>query len=215
MPGSRTHRAAAGSATGFIDPVSAFDLPPGCVIAGIDEVGRGALAGPVTAAAVILRPEVSIPGLADSKTLTARRRERVAADIRASALSVTVAHVAPSDIDALGIVEATRRAMSDALAQLSVRPDIVLVDGLPVELPAQTRAVVRGDSLLAAVAAASIVAKVERDRLMTELDETFPGYAFAVHKGYGTAQHLEALHRLGPCTAHRMSFAPCSQVRLF
>ncbi|MCL4079577.1 ribonuclease HII [Coriobacteriia bacterium Es71-Z0120] len=201
--------------TGFLDPFAQFGVRPDRLIAGIDEVGRGALAGPVTAAAVILPRDVEIQGLADSKTLTPSRRTTVAAAVQQVAIAVSVAHVEPAVIDAVGIAEATRRAMLGALAGLSVDPHLALIDGLPVELGIEAYALVKGDSLLASVAAASVVAKVARDSLMAELDQAHPGYGFAVHKGYGTAEHLAALERLGPSPVHRMSFAPCSQRRLF
>jgi ribonuclease HII len=201
--------------TGFLDPFAQFGVRPDRLIAGIDEVGRGALAGPVTAAAVILPRDVEIQGLADSKTLTPSKRMTVAAAVQQVAIAVSVAHVEPAVIDAVGIAEATRRAMLGALAGLSVDPHLALIDGLPVELGIEAYALVKGDSLLASVAAASVVAKVARDGLMAELDQAHPGYGFAVHKGYGTAEHLAALERLGPSPVHRMSFAPCSQRRLF
>ncbi|MBC7266363.1 MAG: ribonuclease HII [Coriobacteriia bacterium] len=199
----------------FLDPCEEFQIDRACLIAGIDEVGRGALAGPVTAAAVVLPHGVEIPGLADSKTIPPKRREQVAAAIRTVAVAISIAHVEPATIDSLGIAEATRQAMLRALAGLRPAPDIALVDGLPVDLSIESRALVKGDSLVAVIAAASVVAKVERDRLMANLDEAHPGYGFAVHKGYGTPEHLDALERLGPCVAHRLSFAPCSQRRLF
>ncbi len=215
MPRAERPRCPRDPTAGFIDPYETFGLDPGCLVAGVDEVGRGALAGPVTAAAVLLDAGADIPGLADSKTLTPRQRARVDSVIRASAAAVAVAHVPPGVIDALGIAEATRRAMLEAVAALAVRPHAVVVDGLPVDLGVESHAVVRGDSLVAAVAAASIVAKVARDGLMAELDHEFPGYGFATHKGYGTPDHLAAIERLGPCEIHRRSFAPCSQRRLF
>jgi len=215
MPRAQRPTCSRRQAAGFMDPYEAFGLDPACLLAGVDEVGRGALAGPVTAAAVLLQRGADIPGLADSKTMTPRQRARVDAAIRESAAAVAVAHVPPDVIDALGIAEATRRAMLEALAALTVRPHAVVVDGLPVDLGVESHAVVRGDSLIAAVAAASVVAKVSRDALMARLDLEFPGYGFAAHKGYGTPDHLAAIERLGPCEVHRRSFAPCSQSRLF
>lgn len=182
-------------------------------IAGVDEAGRGPLAGPVVAAAVMLDPERPIPGLADSKRLPASRREQLAACVRAQALAVGVAVVEADEIDRLNILRATLVAMGDAIAALRPLPREVLVDGdrcPDLDMPA--RAIVGGDALEPAIAAASIVAKVERDRIMRALDGVHPGYGFGAHKGYGTRAHLEALHRLGPCAAHRRSFAPVRMV---
>lgn len=215
MPRQTARRRSDGCGIGFIDPYAEFGLDHDCLIAGVDEVGRGALAGPVTAAAVILRYGTEIPGLADSKAMSPKRRLCVEAAIRDSAAAFAVAHVDSAVVDALGIAEATRRAMILAIAGLPIKPHLVLVDGLPVDLGIESRAVVRGDSLVAAIAAASVVAKVSRDALMVEADSAFPGYGFAVHKGYGTQDHLEAIERLGPCAIHRLSFAPCSRQRLF
>jgi len=185
------------------------------VVAGIDEVGRGALAGPVTAAAVVLGVDVAIDGLNDSKRLTPERRRSLDASIRARATRVNVAHVWPDVIDALGIQEATRTAMLMALEQMRRAVDHVIVDGLPVELGLPSTAVVKGDSRVASVAAASIVAKVARDALMVELDREYPGYGLAHNKGYGSPDHLACLARNGPTRVHRRSFAPCSQTQLF
>lgn len=182
-------------------------------IAGVDEAGRGPLAGPVVAAAVLLDPARPIEGLDDSKRIAPERRAALAAQIRAQALAVSVVAVEPAEIDAVNILQATLRAMQRAVAALRPAPSGVLVDGdhCPrLDLPA--RAIIGGDGREPAIAAASIVAKVERDRLMTALDRRFPGYGFAGHKGYGTRAHLEALRRLGPCPAHRRSFAPVYEV---
>lgn len=188
----------------------------GCaVIAGIDEVGRGALAGPVTAAAVVLGIDVLIDGLNDSKMLTPQRRRTIDATIRASATYVNVAHVWPDQIDVLGIQSATRAAMIEALSAVSGPVDHVIVDGLPIDLGRPTTAVIKGDSRVAAVAAASIVAKVARDALMVALDAEHPGYGLAHNKGYGSPDHLAALEERGPSVMHRRSFAPCRQRRLF
>lgn len=185
------------------------------VVAGIDEVGRGALAGPVTAAAVILSTETMIFGLNDSKMLTAERRRALDGEIRARALAVSVAHVSAQRIDTLGIAPATRTAMAEALMSLPIRADHVIVDGLPVALPVPATAVVKGDRRVAAVAAASIVAKVARDTLMVELDSDYPGYGFGHNRGYGSADHVAAIEAQGPCAIHRRSFGPCSQPHLF
>ena len=182
-------------------------------VAGLDEVGRGALAGPVVAAAVILPVLDDVPpALAevnDSKQLSARQRQRLALAIRSVARSVTIGQVAAADIDRIGIVAATRKAMQLALAQLSALgapADFLLIDFLTLELPVPQKGIVRGDSCSLSIAAASIVAKVARDQLLTELHATFPAYDFAHNKGYGAAAHLQALATVGPCSEHRLSF---------
>jgi ribonuclease HII len=183
------------------------------LIAGVDEAGRGPLAGPVVAAAVILDDLQPIVGLADSKLLTERRRERLFDEIRARALCFSVAQASVEEIDALNILQATLLAMRRAVEGLRLLPKLVLVDGnrLP-SLPMRCEAVVKGDALVAAISAASILAKVTRDRLCLELDQQYPGYGFAQHKGYGTAQHLAALKEQGACPQHRKSFRPVSEV---
>lgn len=177
-------------------------------VAGIDEAGRGPLAGPVVAAAVILAPERRVECLADSKLLTPERREELFAVIHERALAVGVGVVDHETIDRVNILEATRRAMAAALAALGVVPELVITDfvALPA-LPCPQRNLVAGDRRCASVAAASIVAKVTRDRLMLEADQRFPEYGFARHKGYATVEHLAALDRHGPCPIHRRSFA--------
>lgn len=185
------------------------------VVAGVDEVGRGALAGPVSAAAVVLPVEARIVGLNDSKQLTPERRERLADEILATAISVSVVHVGPEIIDRDGISAANTRAMRKAILGLTPAPGHVIIDGLHVELGVPTTAIVRGDRLVAAVAAASIIAKVARDALMRENDILFPEYGFAQNKGYGTLEHMALIERYGPCPLHRLSFSPCSQQRLF
>jgi len=177
-------------------------------VAGIDEAGRGPLAGPVVAAAVILAPDRRVASLADSKLLTPERREELFLVIHERALAVGVGVVDHETIDRVNILEATRRAMTGALAALSVVPELVITDfvALPA-LPCPQRNLVAGDRRCASVAAASIVAKVTRDRLMLEADRRFPEYGFARHKGYGTVEHLAALDRHGPCPIHRRSFA--------
>lgn len=185
------------------------------VVAGIDEVGRGALAGPLTACACVLPRHTELPGLNDSKALTPAARERLAAMIRQIALGVSVGHAAPAEIDALGMTRALVTAMQRALAGLPVPADHVLLDGTMLRLGVATTPVVKGDSSVRAIAAASIVAKVTRDRIMVELDEHHPGYGFAGNKGYGSADHLAALRERGPSAVHRLSFAPCVQSPLF
>ncbi len=177
-------------------------------VAGIDEAGRGPLAGPVVAAAVILAPDRRVANLADSKLLTPERREELFLVIHERALAVGVGVVDHETIDRVNILEATRRAMTGALAALSVVPELVITDfvALPA-LPCPQRNLVAGDRRCASVAAASIVAKVTRDRLMLEADRRFPEYGFARHKGYATVEHLAALDRHGPCPIHRRSFA--------
>lgn len=179
------------------------------MICGVDEAGRGPLAGPVVAAAVILDPERPIVGLADSKKLAAARRAQLAVEIRAGALAWCVAEASVTEIDELNILQATLLAMQRAVAGLGIAPAEVLIDGdrCPrLDLPA--RAIVGGDATVAAISAASILAKTARDAGMLVLHEAFPHYGFDRHKGYGTAAHLAALARHGPCAAHRRSFAP-------
>jgi ribonuclease HII len=187
------------------------------IIAGIDEVGRGALAGPLTAAAVVLPQLPRIRGLDDSKKLSPARREQLSAEIHAIAISVSIVHIPPAEIDAVGIGGAVKRAMAGALGQLPTEPDHVLVDGLPVGLTAnlpQSRlpkesAIVKGDGSVAAIAAASVVAKVARDALMRNLAPEYPDYEFERNKGYGSPEHLAAIAQCGLTPAHRRSFAPC------
>lgn len=190
-------------------------------IAGVDEAGRGPLAGPVVVAAVILDPHRPIDGLNDSKKLSETRREKLFPLIieRASAYSVIV--IEAEEIDRLNIFQATMAGMSRAVAGLTLTATEALIDGnkLPKDLPCPGRAIVGGDALEPAISAASILAKVTRDRLMVAMEEQHPGYGFAVHKGYGTPAHLAALEKLGPCIQHRRSFAPVKtwleQGRLF
>lgn len=179
------------------------------LIAGVDEAGRGPLAGAVIAAAVILDPARPIAGLADSKALTAKKREALDGLIRSHALAWSLGRAEVEEIDELNILRATLLAMQRAVAGLAVPPHHVLVDGdrCPA-FPCPARAIVRGDQTEPAICAASILAKVARDREMIELDARYPGYGFAVHKGYGTALHLEALRRHGATAVHRRSFAP-------
>jgi ribonuclease HII len=179
------------------------------LIAGVDEAGRGPLAGPVVAAAVILDPRQPIKGLADSKKLSAARREQVFERIREQALCCSVAEASVEEIDRLNILQATLLAMRRAVAGLRLPPVKVLVDGnrLPV-LPMRAESGVGGDALVPAISAASILAKVTRDRWCTEVDADWPHYGFAAHKGYGTVAHLAALREHGACALHRRSFAP-------
>jgi len=176
--------------------------------AGVDEAGRGSLAGPVVAAAVILPPDAELPGLTDSKLLKPVTRARLAEAIRAQAVAYAVAAVEAPEIDATDILRATLRAMALAVSGLIPQPDLVLVDGnvLPV-LPVPAQAIVRGDRLVPAISAASVLAKVTRDSIMDRWAAQFPAYGFAQHKGYGTAAHLVRIAEHGPCAIHRRSFA--------
>ncbi len=188
----------------------------GLVIAGVDEVGRGPLAGPVVAAAVVLPPGPPIPGLDDSKRLRSNQREQLDREIRVRALAVAVGEASVEEIDRFNILGATRLAMRRAVDSLAPEPHFLLIDGrerLPG--PQQQATVVRGDASCACIAAASIIAKVARDRLMIGLHETFPQYGFARHKGYATVEHFAALAQFGPCPAHRRAFLPQHQLALF
>jgi ribonuclease HII len=177
------------------------------LVAGVDEAGRGCLAGPVVAAAVIPDPERLIPGADDSKRLTPELRERLAEAVHETALSVAVAAVPAEVIDRINILEATRLAMSQAVAALTRRPDAVVVDFVTLREPDRTCVpVVRGDAWSYAVACASIVAKTARDRMLREVDRDYPWYGFARHKGYAAPEHLEALARYGPSPLHRLTF---------
>ena len=178
------------------------------LIAGVDEVGRGALAGPVVAAAVILDPERPLPrGLNDSKKLTALQRERIAGELKATALCYAVGLVSAEEIDRTNILIATRRAMRDALEQLCPAAEFALIDAVQLrEIALPHRAIIRGDSCCASIAAASVVAKTYRDALMRELHQEFPHYGFDAHVGYGTRAHWEALRQHGPCAIHRRTF---------
>ncbi|THD42687.1 MAG: ribonuclease HII [Bradyrhizobium sp.] len=179
-------------------------------VVGVDEVGRGPLAGPVGVGAVILDPDDLPEGLDDSKALSASRREALAEIIYVKALAVTIVFGSVEEIDAYNIRGATLRAMARAVHALSLRADYALIDGrdIPPGLRCQSRAIVKGDGQSLSIAAASIVAKVARDALMIRLDAVHPGYGFARHAGYGTRAHIAALARLGPCSLHRRSFKP-------
>jgi ribonuclease HII len=185
----------------------------GLLLAGVDEVGRGPLMGDVVTAAVILDPARPIAGLADSKKLTEKKREALFPEIKEKALCWAIARATPAEIDSLNILQASLLAMKRAVEQLSTQPEYVLVDGN--RLPRwhyRSEAVVKGDSRVAAISAASILAKVQRDSEMMLLDEQYPGYGFADHKGYPTAKHLAALQQLGVTPLHRRSYAPVARV---
>ena len=184
------------------------------IVAGTDEVGRGALAGPVSAGAVVLDATCRIEGLNDSKKLTPQRRERIAQEVRRVALAVAVGHVQPTEIDSMGIGPASRLAMTRALRALAVAVDHVLVDGNDGRVGWPSTSVVKGDALVACIAAASVVAKVERDALMVVLGAEHPGFGLEANKGYFTEAHKDAILRLGPSPVHRRSFAPCNQQEL-
>lgn len=181
---------------------------------GVDEAGRGPLAGAVFAAAVILDPRCPIEGLADSKTLSAMRREFLANEIKHKALAYFIASASVAEIDSINILQATLLAMQRAVEGLSLLPDEVLVDGLHIpKIGVAGRAIVEGDRLIAEISAASILAKTARDHEMCAWDERYPQYGFAQHKGYGTRAHLDALNRVGPCEIHRLSFAPVREAK--
>jgi ribonuclease HII len=189
----------------------AWDAPG--LLAGVDEAGRGPLAGPVVAAAVILDDERPIRGRADSKTLTALQRARLNDQILAKALCCSVAQASVEEIDTHNILQATMLAMRRAVEGLRLRPVKVLVDGNRIPaLDVLAEAIVQGDARVRAISAASILAKVHRDRLCLQLDAEFPHYGFAAHKGYGTPEHLDALLRHGACVHHRKSFSPVAAV---
>ena len=183
------------------------------LVAGVDEAGRGPLAGPVIAAAVILDPARPIAGLADSKTLNAARREQLAGEIYAKALAWAIGRAEVQEIDCINILRASLLAMQRCICDLKISPGHVLVDGThcpDIDFPVE--AIIRGDGKVPCISAASILAKVTRDREMLELDRQYPGYGFAEHKGYPTRAHREALLRLGACAIHRRSFAPVKNI---
>ena len=188
-----------------------IDSRNGCWIAGTDEVGRGPLAGEVVAAAVILDPATPIPGLNDSKKLSDKQRQQLVMLIKERALALAIGRSSVLEIDSLNILQASLLAMRRAVEALPLRPQLVYVDGNhSPDWSYQSKAIVRGDAKIPAIAAASVLAKVTRDREMEELDNLYPGYGLAKHKGYPTKQHLEALAKLGPSPIHRKSFAPVS-----
>jgi len=182
-------------------------------VAGVDEVGRGPLAGPVTAAAVILDPARPVIGLRDSKRLSERARNRLALEIREFAIAHSVAHASVAEIDEINILQASMLAMQRAVCGLSIQPELALIDGNRApEVSCATEAIIKGDDRVACISAASVLAKVSRDALMVELGQQWPGYGFEQHKGYGTALHRRKLQDLGVTPAHRRSFAPVRAV---
>jgi len=187
------------------------------LIAGVDEAGRGPLAGPVVAAAVILRGNLPLDGVMDSKKITEKKREQLYSQIIEQSLSYGISIVSHQDIDQINILQATMLAMTEAVAKLDIRPNQVLVDGnqVPPIKNIDTQAIVKGDQKIPAISAASILAKVTRDRLMRSYCEQYPGYGFSKHKGYGTKMHMDMIKQLGPCAIHRLTFAPiCHMVDL-
>jgi ribonuclease HII len=182
-------------------------------IAGLDEAGRGSLFGPVVAGAVVLNPRRRIVGLDDSKKLSPERRLELAKRIREHALAWAVAEIDASRIDAWNIYQASRQAMVAAISQLSPFPDYLLLDAIELDLPIEQKALIHGDARSVSIAAASILAKVDRDRRMEEFDQQYPQYGLAQNKGYGTPEHLDALRRHGPSPLHRFSYAPVREAR--
>ncbi|HOK08984.1 MAG TPA: ribonuclease HII [Candidatus Hydrogenedens sp.] len=176
-------------------------------IAGVDEAGRGPLAGPIVAVAVVLHSEVE--GIDDSKKLTERKREELFDILMSGEHEIGIAIINNKEIDRIGIQEANYRAMAESILKLKIKPDLVLVDGYNLKgLPCQAWKIIKGDQRSASIGAASIIAKVTRDKIMKEYDKEYPGYGFAKHKGYGTKEHLLAIEKLGPSPIHRLSFAP-------
>jgi ribonuclease HII len=182
-------------------------------VAGLDEAGRGSLFGPVVAAGVILNPKRRIVGLDDSKKLSAERREELAPRIREHALAWAVAEIDAARIDAWNIYQASKQAMVAVVAELHPIPDYLLLDAIELDLPIEQRALIHGDARSVSIAAASILAKVERDRIMVEFHDTYPQYGLAQNKGYSTPDHLDALRRHGPTPLHRYSYAPVREAR--
>jgi ribonuclease HII len=183
-------------------------------VAGVDEVGRGALFGPVVAAAVILPPDTRIRGLRDSKQLLRRDRERLSAVVERKAMAFAIEEIDSETIDRVNIYQATRLAMTAAVRKLAISPDHLLIDAMRLEIECAQTSIIYGDSLSISIAAASVIAKVYRDRRMRELHEIYPQYGLASHKGYSTPEHLAALEKHGPCPLHRKSFRPVAQTPL-
>jgi ribonuclease HII len=177
-------------------------------IAGVDEAGRGPLAGPVVAAAVILKPGAILKYVNDSKQLSERQRDQALIEIKENALSISIAIGSVEEIDLINIYRATREAMQTAIKKLSIKPDFLLIDAMPMEIDIPAESIIKGDTLSVSIAAASIVAKTTRDAYMMEMDKLFPEYHFKNHKGYGTKEHLEALNMYGPTPIHRKSYEP-------
>ncbi|WP_459128753.1 ribonuclease HII [Guggenheimella bovis] len=186
-----------------------YELPyyeKGLLVAGIDEVGRGPLAGPVVSAVCILDPKKRILGLKDSKKLTAKAREELVLEIKEKAIAYSIQEVSEAVIDSINILNATKKAMLQALQTINPKPDVLLIDALTLDTPIFQKAIIHGDDLSNSIAAASILAKVYRDELMDEYSTLYPEYGFEKNKGYGTSEHMEALYSIGPCPIHRKSF---------
>ncbi len=182
-------------------------------VAGIDEVGRGPLAGPVVAAAVVLPRNFCLPGVNDSKVLSEKRRQSLAGQIKQAAVSWAIGSVPPAYIDQENILNATREAMRLAIKDLHLKPDFLLIDAIKIpDIEINQLPIIKGDALSISIACASIIAKVERDEIMTAFDSAYPEYGFARHKGYGTRQHLAAVEEYGPCPIHRGSFEPIKSI---
>lgn len=183
------------------------------LIAGLDEVGRGCLAGPVFAAAVILDSKNSIEGIKDSKKLSAKKRELLFDEITTKSVSFSIASLSSCEIDRMNILRASLEAMRQAVEQLKIKPDYLLIDGHePIKTDLPQKVIKRGDAVSISIGAASIIAKVSRDRFMIEMEKQYPQFSFSVHKGYGTALHLEELKNHGPSPIHRMTFSPVREI---
>lgn len=180
-------------------------------VAGIDEVGRGPLAGPVVAAAVILPENIFISGINDSKKLSSKKREQLYQEIKNEALAIGIGVVGADVIDEINIYQATKKAMNIAINQLSIFPDFLLIDAMKIDTPITQRSLIKGDSLSVSIASASIIAKVYRDRLMMEYSKKYPEYQFEKNAGYGTREHIQALRKFGPTPIHRKTFAPIKE----
>ncbi len=182
------------------------------LICGVDEVGRGPLAGPVVVAACILPPFLRIKGINDSKKLSEKKREELYKIIIKEALAYKVVYISEEDVDSLNIYQATKKGMLEAIAELDIKPDHCLIDAMPLgELDIPHTSIIHGDARCASIAAASIIAKVERDHFMEKMDIKYPNYGFKKHKGYGTKAHLDALEKYGPCAIHRRTYSPVSK----
>ncbi len=176
-------------------------------MAGIDEAGRGPLAGPVVASAVMLPEDIALSGVRDSKKMSERAREEAFSLIKSGAIDISLAVVSPQEIDKINILQATRKAMKDAVLMLDPQPDYLLIDGIyPVDLPIHQRCIIKGDNFSLSISAASILAKVYRDSIMYSYHSLYPHYGFSSNKGYGTPGHLKAITRYGPCHIHRLTF---------
>ncbi|MEN0649140.1 ribonuclease HII [Caldifermentibacillus hisashii] len=180
-------------------------------VAGIDEVGRGPLAGPVVAAAVILPENIFISGINDSKKLSSKKREQLYQEIKNEALAIGIGVVGADVIDEINIYQATKKAMNIAINQLSIFPDFLLIDAMKIDTPITQRSLIKGDSLSVSIASASIIAKVYRDRLMMEYSKKYPEYLFEKNAGYGTREHIQAIRKFGPTPIHRKTFAPIKE----